>query len=91
MQGSRNLPFPGQRVTSHIVGSDAGALLRQAEIQQLDSLFRDQNVGGLQIAVSEALAVRRVESVENLPCIFDRLLTGSGPLSCTPSINSITR
>jgi len=39
MQGPCDLPFRRQRVTSHIVGCEAGTLLRQAEIQQLDAVL----------------------------------------------------
>ena len=52
----------------------APGLFRQSEIQQLDPLLRDQNVGGLQIAMYDAFAVSRVESIQNLPRVFQRFL-----------------
>ena len=48
------------RDSGEAVASEPHGLFRQAEIQQLDSLLRNQNIGRLQIAVGDALAVRRV-------------------------------
>ena len=62
------MPVSGSPVTS------SGAPLRQAEIQLLDPLFRDQNIGGLQIAVAEPFAMRRDQGFENVPGVFDRFL-----------------
>lgn len=42
--------------------------------ERLNSLLLDEDVGWLQIAVSDAFTVRRVESFEDLPGIFERLL-----------------
>jgi hypothetical protein len=49
-------------------------------IQQLDPLLCDQNVGGFQIAMDDAFAVGRVESIQNLPRVFQRFLHGQRTL-----------
>lgn len=66
------------------------APLRQAEIEQLDPLFGDQNICGLEIAVRDAFLMRRVERVQNLPSVFDCPVERQRAFGA-PSINSITR
>jgi hypothetical protein len=53
---------------------DRRGLLRQAEIQELDPLPGDQDVGGLQIPMGDAFLMRHVESIQNLCCVFDGLV-----------------
>jgi hypothetical protein len=53
---------------------ERGSLLRQSEIEQLDTLFSDQDIRGLQITVSDALAMSGVQSVENLTRVCDSLV-----------------
>ena len=92
LQRPDNLPFRRQRLRQSGVGFlERSSLLGQAEVEQLDALFRDQDVGRLQIAMGDALAVRRIQRVQNLAGIFDGLSIGNGPLSGAPSMNSITR
>ena len=50
---------------------DRTGLLGQAEIEQLDSLLGDQNVGGLQIAMGDPLPVRGIQGIQNLSGVFD--------------------
>jgi hypothetical protein len=54
-------------------------LLGQPEIQQLDPLFGDQDVGRLQIAMNDAFLVRRVQRVQNLTGVFDGLFERQRP------------
>lgn len=44
-----------------------GPLLRQAEVQQLDALRANEDIGRFQIAVRDAVAMRCVQGRENLP------------------------
>lgn len=67
------------------------AELRQAEVQQLDAGLGDENIGGFQIAMSNALLVRGVESIANLAAYFSACFRGRGPFSGAPSTYSITR
>jgi hypothetical protein len=46
-------------------------LFGQAEIEQLDSLFGEQDIRGLQVAMRDALAVRGVQSLQNLARVLD--------------------
>ena len=55
------------------------AQLRKAKIQQLDARLGGQNVGGLQIAVGDALPVRGIERIANLRRILQRLIERQGP------------
>ena len=48
-------------------------LLCQTKVEQLDPLFGDQDVVGLEIAMRDAFLMRGIESIQNLPRIFDRL------------------
>ena len=65
--------------------------LGQAEIQQFDPGFRNQNIRGFQVSVSNAFVVRGVERVANLYRIIQRLSERQRPLSGTPSRYSNTR
>ena len=67
MQGAEDLSFAGEGAGDGGVGLPQwSALLGQPEIEQLDALLREQNVGRLQIAVGDAFAVRGVKRVEDL-------------------------
>jgi DNA invertase Pin-like site-specific DNA recombinase len=44
--------------------------------RNLNSIFGDQNIRGLQVPVRNALPVRRIESVKDLRCVFDSLADG---------------
>src|SRR5207244_1440818 len=50
---------------------ESDGLLGKTEVEQLDALPGNQNVGGLQIAMDNALFVRGIEGVENLPRVLD--------------------
>ena len=54
------------------------ARFREAEIQNLDSGFRDHDVAGLQIAVDDALFVRLRERSQNLRGIEERSCNRKG-------------
>ena len=73
LQGTDDLPLVGEGLGyggGGVVGfQDAGAF-GQAKVQQLGSLPGDQDVGRLEIAVDNALVVRGVEGVQNLPRVF---------------------
>jgi hypothetical protein len=53
-----------------ITRRDAG----ESEIQELDALLGHQDVGGLEIAVRDPFAMRRVERAQDLPGVLDRLV-----------------
>ena len=94
LQGAENLSLGGQRLRHGGVGFGEwrGFEFRQPEIQQLDALLGDEDVGGLQIAMRDALAVRGVERItESARRTRSACSSGSGPLSGEPSTNSITR
>ena len=56
--------------------------LRQPEVQQLRAGLRQHDVGGLEIAMDDALAVRLVERVGDLErAIVSAWSSGSGPFS----------
>ena len=70
--------------------------LRQTEVEDLhDPVGRDLDIGGLQIAVDDALLVRRVERFGDLPRDGQRLVERMGPramrsASVSPSTSSST-
>jgi hypothetical protein len=74
LQSSGDAPLRGDGGPRDVVGAECRGLFGEAEIQQVDALLRDQNVGGLQIAVDDAFAVGGVESVENLPGVLPGFL-----------------
>ena len=49
-----------------------GGLLREAEIEEFDALFRGQDVGRFKVVVDDAFAGGGIENVENLGGVFDR-------------------
>jgi hypothetical protein len=53
------------------------ASLRQAKIEQLDALLRHQNIGGFQIAVRDALPMRRIQRVQIRPAYSTAFSTGN--------------
>jgi hypothetical protein len=67
------------------VAARQGIELRQAEVQELDSLPGQQDVRGLEVAVDGALLVRRVQPRRS-DAVADGLLDGQGPLIGLPSI-----
>ena len=53
--------------------------LREAEVQNLDSsVFGDEEVFGLEIAMDDALVVRRRESMRDLNAVIDRFANRYG-------------
>jgi hypothetical protein len=56
-----------------IIHGDGLRHFRQAEVQQLDSLLRDQNIRRLQIAMHDALAVRGIKRIGDLDGIAQSL------------------
>jgi hypothetical protein len=44
--------------------------------EKLDPLFGDQDIGRLEVAMRNALAVRRIQRLQNLPRVFDGLVDG---------------
>ena len=54
-------------------------LLRQTKVEQLDPLFGDQDVVGLEIAMRDAFLMRGIESIQNLPRIFNGLFGRQRP------------
>jgi len=70
--------------------------LRQTEVEELDAPLREHDVGRLQIAVDDALAMRLVERVGNLGPVAKRQIERQRPLvrrtaRVSPSRNSMTR
>ena len=83
------MPISGHRgglhswgVVGHTATEQIGAgCLRQAEVQDLDRpIGADLHVGRLQIAVDDALLVRRFERLGDLPRDGQRLVEGDGAL-----------
>ena len=44
----------------------------ESEIQQLDALSGDENVGRFQVAMRDAFLMRGVERIQDLPSVFHR-------------------
>jgi hypothetical protein len=65
--------------------------LRESEIQELDALPCGQNIRGLQIAMHDALFVRGIQSIQDLPRIFEGLGERQRSFERSPSTSSITR
>ncbi len=69
MQGPEDSPLPRRRLRHGFAG-DSQALralhFRESEIQDFDSRFRYQHIRRFQIAVRNALAVRRVHRMGQL-------------------------
>jgi hypothetical protein len=70
---------------------EANRLLRQAEIEQFNPLPGDEDVGWLQVPMSNVLLVRRIQGIENLAGVFEGLLKRQGALERNTSTYSITR
>ena len=98
----RIVPCAGQarrrrRQRRHARADDAGAPLRQPEVEQLGAALRQHDVAGLQIPVDDACAVRLVERVGNLRSQSSApRSSGSAPrssrsASVSPSRYSMTR
>lgn len=58
------------------VAQRARRLFRQPEVEQLDAVLGDQDVGGREVPVRDALLVRGIECAQNLCRVFDGLLDG---------------
>ena len=62
--------------------SHAGGRRRQlgeSEVEELDALLGDEDIGRLEIAMDDALAVRRVECLADLDAVGDRLFDRHRP------------
>ena len=72
MQGPRDLPLDRDYGFGFIVFAQRmrGALC-QAEIEQLNPLFRDEDVRGFQIPMDQSRAVCGIQRVQNQPRIGD--------------------
>ena len=93
LQGADDLPLVRERLASRgIALLETNRLLRQSEIEQLDALLGDQDVGRLQIAMRDALlGAPRPERPESAPRIRPSFRAAEGPCSGAPSTYSITR
>jgi hypothetical protein len=69
------------------------AALGQSEIQKLDTLLCHQDIRGLEVAMRDALAVRNVQSVEDLsrgtPVIFKYAADSAGRRGSRRSLREV--
>ena len=49
-------------------------MFRQAEVEKLDSLFGEEDVAGLEVAMDDSLRVRGIQSVQDLRGVVQGLL-----------------
>ncbi len=73
-----------------------GLPLRHAKVEQLGTGLRQHHVGGLQVAVNDAVPMRMIERLGDLDRMAQDLVSGKGPrarrcATVSPSNNSITR
>src|SRR5215471_12098967 len=73
MQSAEDLPLTREGLRD-ICFLSGRSLFGQSEIEQLNSLFGEQNVRRLQVAMGDALAMGGIESFENLAGVFDGLV-----------------
>src|SRR5881396_3213390 len=64
--------------------SGALCLARPKSSSLIPCLVSHQDIGGLQIAMRDSLAMRRIERVQNLPGVFDGLLDWQRTLKRRP-------
>ena len=58
------------------VGWSGERCFGESEVEELDALFSDEDVGGFQVAVGDAIAVRGVEGFEDLAGVLDSFFDG---------------
>ncbi len=59
--------------------SSPGTGARETEVEKLDAVFREEHVGGFQVAVQRSPVMERLERGENPPGEAAGLRRGKGP------------
>jgi hypothetical protein len=83
LQRAQNLPLMSQCLGDRGVVLQHAGPLATTEVEQLNPLFGDQDIRGLQIAMRDAVSMRRIECSQNLACILHGLRVCSDLLRAT--------
>ncbi len=83
LQSAENRPFLSDRSGDRLLhgrGCRGSGRFGKAEIEQLDTALRDQDIGGLEIAMNDADAVRGIQGLSDFGRIAHRCFEGKRAL-----------